>query len=300
MKHQILPMSVNEFSNSSIEEVQKKFFLEELKKRKTKNVNGKHVVSYKRHKAGIKNKNIEILFQYNNYIIACAYMTEDEKYKNPDKDGFCGEYHFLPNTIEVFSPISLDELREIWPDDIFRFSQAKKLLESDTKQEEKWKDLKERHQYLFEEDKISEEDKTFFSELNKMKDLNETEKNTLIKSRLGHSKLKTYLYKKYKKCEICGMSLKELLRASHIKPWSKCETVEERLSLDNVLLLCPNHDALFDLGFISFDSDGNILISENLNLEIGVFNNVIEKVKIEMNKEKQKYMKWHRERIYKK
>lgn len=300
MKRQILPMSVNEFSNSSIEEVQKKFFLEDLKKRKTKNVNGKYVVSYQRYKNGIKNKNIEILFQYNNHIIACAYMTEDEKYKNSDKDGVRGEYHFLPNTIEVFSPISLDELRKIWPDDISRFSQAKKLLESDSKQEEKWKSLKERHRYLPEENEIYEENEKIFGELNKKKDLNETEKNTLIKSRLGHSKLKTYLYKKHKKCELCGMSLKELLRASHIKPWSKCETVEERLSLDNVLLLCPNHDVLFDLGFISFDPDGNILISENLNSENRIFNNVIEKFKIGMNKEKQKYMKWHREHIYKK
>ena len=300
MEYLILPMSVKEFSNLPIEEVQKTFFLEDLKKRKTKNVNGKHVVSYKRRKKGIKKTNIHILFQYNNHIIACARMTEDEKYENPDEDGFYGEYHFLPDTIEVFSPISLEELIEIWPNDISCFSQAKKLLESNSKQEEKFKNLKERHRCLLEEDEIYEENEIFFEELNKKKNLSETEKNILIKSRLGHSKLKTYLYKKYRKCEICGMNLKELLRASHIKPWSKCETAEERLSSDNVLLLCPNHDALFDLGFISFDPDGNILISENLNPENRIFNNVIERVKIEMNKEKQKYMKWHREQIYKK
>lgn len=300
MKRQILPMSENEFPNYSIEKIQNEFFLNDLKKRKTKNVNGNDIVVYHRYKNGIRNKNIEILFQYNNHIVACAYMTEDKKYKNPDKNGFYGEYHFLPNTIEVFSPISLNGLREIWPNNISCFSQTKWILESDSQQEEKWRNLKERHQYLPKEDEIYEEDEIFFDEVNKKKDLDETEKKILIKSRLGHSKLKAYLYKKHKRCELCGMSLKESLRASHIKPWSKCETVEERLSLDNVLLLCPNHDSLFDLGFISFNSDGSILISENLNLENRKFNNVIENLKIGMSKEKQKYMKWHREHIYKK
>ena len=55
----------------------------------------------------------------------------------------------------------------------------------------------------------------------------------------------------------------KFLIASHIKPWA-CSESGEKLDIDNGLLLCPNHDALFDSGYISFDENGVIMISEHL------------------------------------
>ena len=51
--------------------------------------------------------------------------------------------------------------------------------------------------------------------------------------------------------------------ASHIKPWRESDN-EERLDRFNGLLLIPNIDKAFDLGFISFNDSGKVLISSYL------------------------------------
>lgn len=86
----------------------------------------------------------------------------------------------------------------------------------------------------------------------------ETEKQALIKVRIGHSKLKENVLKIKQSCDICGLNHPKLLIASHIKPWAKSNDYE-KLDCENILLLCPMHDALFDKGLISFDRHGHIL-----------------------------------------
>ena len=67
------------------------------------------------------------------------------------------------------------------------------------------------------------------------------------------------------KCALCAVNKKELLRASHIIPYSECSTVNEMIDYNNGLLLCVNHDKLFDTGYISFDKEtGNIMISNKV------------------------------------
>lgn len=70
------------------------------------------------------------------------------------------------------------------------------------------------------------------------------------------------------KCAICNINKKELLRASHILPYSKCPTVNEMIDYNNGLLLCVTHDELFDKGLISFDYyTGKIKIVSNQILD---------------------------------
>ncbi len=90
-----------------------------------------------------------------------------------------------------------------------------------------------------------------------LNELGETERSICIKGRIGHSKLKEILVKKERCCKICGLSDERFLIASHIKPWSKCNH-NERLDLNNVLLLCPQHDSAFDKGYITFNQNGKI------------------------------------------
>ena len=52
----------------------------------------------------------------------------------------------------------------------------------------------------------------------------------------------------------------EHLIASHIKPWRESNN-QERLFEGNGLLLTPTVDHLFDRGFISFENNGELLIS---------------------------------------
>ena len=67
------------------------------------------------------------------------------------------------------------------------------------------------------------------------------------------------------KCALCDINKKELLHASHILPYSKCKNVNEMIDYNNGLLLCVNHDELFDKRFISFDEDGKIMISNDID-----------------------------------
>ncbi len=92
-----------------------------------------------------------------------------------------------------------------------------------------------------------------------------TEKEALIKSRVGQGKFRQSLLKKYNEtCIITGINIKTLLVASHIKPWSVSSNIE-RLSSENGLLLSATYDRLFDSGLISFDNSGTVLISKYID-----------------------------------
>lgn len=126
----------------------------------------------------------------------------------------------------------------------------------------------------------------------------ETEKEQIIKSRIGQSAFKKALLAVEKKCRLCGVSFERLLVGSHIKPWSQSNH-KERLDVNNGLLLCPNHDALFDKGYISFNGEGTVLISNSLDEVTKVFLNINENMKINMNESQQQYMNWHRSNVFK-
>lgn len=72
-----------------------------------------------------------------------------------------------------------------------------------------------------------------------------TEKEAIIKVRIGQGGFRERLINKDKKCRICGLANKKLLIASHIKSWI-FSNEKERVDENNGILLCPNHDALFD------------------------------------------------------
>ncbi|MCM1234955.1 MAG: HNH endonuclease [Ruminococcus flavefaciens] len=93
----------------------------------------------------------------------------------------------------------------------------------------------------------------------------ETEKDALIKSRIGQGAFKQKIVAKYGgKCIITKIAFARILIASHIKPWA-VSTNEERLDGENGFLLSPTYDKLFDLGLISFKDNGNIIISKLLD-----------------------------------
>ena len=62
--------------------------------------------------------------------------------------------------------------------------------------------------------------------------------------------------------------------------------------------MCPNHDRLFDKGWISFTDEGNIIISNKLNLVDKVFMNISDDMKIDLTGRNKEYLKYHREHIF--
>ena len=125
------------------------------------------------------------------------------------------------------------------------------------------------------------------------------ERETFIKARVNQSVFRERLLNKYDSCCLCKVSNPKFLIASHIKPWADSEN-NEKLDADNGFLLCPNHDALFDSGYISFDKNGAIMISEELGQVDAIFMNVDKNMKISLSSKNKKYLEYHRNNIFKK
>lgn len=85
-----------------------------------------------------------------------------------------------------------------------------------------------------------------------------TERQAIVKSRIGQGQFRENLLSKYGKCVITGVNIPQVLVASHIKPWAACDNRE----INNGLILSATYDRLFDSGLISFNEHGNLLISK--------------------------------------
>lgn len=92
-----------------------------------------------------------------------------------------------------------------------------------------------------------------------------TEAERMVVQRVGQDFFRKALLDHWQgRCCVTGLSVSSLLRASHIKPWARCVTDDERLDVFNGLLLAPHVDALFDGGWISFSDGGAVLLSSAL------------------------------------
>lgn len=122
-------------------------------------------------------------------------------------------------------------------------------------------------------------------------------KKAIINVRVNQGIFRERLLKKYSKCCMCDVETPSLLIASHIKPWVESEP-EEKLDVYNGFLMCPNHDKLFDKGYITFYDDGKIKISEKLAENEKLSLNVNGQMRIELNESNKKYLKFHRENVF--
>ena len=95
-----------------------------------------------------------------------------------------------------------------------------------------------------------------------------TEAERLVIQRVGQDVFREALLSYWEgRCAVTGVVEPRLLRASHIKPWARCETDAERLDVYNGLLLAAHLDAAFDAGLISFTDDGTILFASEFAQE---------------------------------
>lgn len=98
--------------------------------------------------------------------------------------------------------------------------------------------------------------------------LGDTEVERIVKERVGQGYFRRALMDYWSGlCPLTGISDEALLRASHIVPWAKCDSDEERLDVFNGLLLSAHWDAAFDRGLVSFDDQGKVLVKGGLSAE---------------------------------
>lgn len=100
------------------------------------------------------------------------------------------------------------------------------------------------------------------AELENRRDLSATQKEMLIRARIGQGLYRKKVLDRWNGCcAVTGFASPVMLLASHIKPWRICSD-EERLDADNGLALSPTLDRAFDQGLVTFDGvSGRILFS---------------------------------------
>lgn len=90
-----------------------------------------------------------------------------------------------------------------------------------------------------------------------------TETQATVKIRRGQEYFRQAVLNNFGgQCGVTGLSVRELLIASHILPWGKHEA--ERLNVRNGLCLSRLHDAAFDIGLITFDDNLRLKLSRGL------------------------------------
>ena len=95
-----------------------------------------------------------------------------------------------------------------------------------------------------------------------------TEAERLVVQRIGQEIFRARLMDYWQaRCPLTGITDPALLRASHIIPWSECESDAERLDVHNGLLLSALWDAAFDRALVTFDEEGNPVFSAELSEE---------------------------------
>jgi len=163
-----------------------------------------------------------------------------------------------------------------------------------------------RNIYLWNPDKIG---KTTKSKINKTgvvskrrqqvyKRPNETERRGLVTSRVGQGFYRQQIVEKWNgTCPVSKSNIKQILISSHIVSWSESND-EERLDSENGILLSPNIDSLFDKHLISFEDNGNIIISTKINESNKESLGINSSIKIPVSEGMIKYLKRHRDKFY--
>ena len=133
------------------------------------------------------------------------------------------------------------------------------------------------------------------------KGIDYVKKEVIITARKGQGKYREGVLNDCLCCPFTLVNDERLLIASHIKPWAKCEE-KEKTDKKNGFAFTPTYDKLFDFGFITFNDDKSLVVSPWLSpinqKRLGIHSG--KKItKLPLDDSRKKYLKYHRENIFK-
>ncbi len=115
----------------------------------------------------------------------------------------------------------------------------------------------------------------------------------------GQIKYRQDLFSLFGHCPFTKIDDVKLLIASHIKPWAVSNT-SEKTDSNNGFMLSPLFDKLFDKGYISFENDGQLKISDWLSAtnkaRINFSYNIAD---LHLTPQRQAYLDYHRKYVFK-
>lgn len=146
---------------------------------------------------------------------------------------------------------------------------------------------------LFNDLKVKEEVEVILE--NESSDISENKKQV---RRLKQSKYRHELLENMPFCPFTHVADDRILVACHIKPFSECDTDEERYDCKNGITMTPTYHTLFDLGFISFENDGKLIVSPFLSNITKKRLNLRDGEQIRLQTGSDKYLEYHRNNIF--
>jgi putative restriction endonuclease len=137
-------------------------------------------------------------------------------------------------------------------------------------------------------------------DISSLNDVPETQRQQLIYARVGQGKFRSLIYARERACRVTRVDRPEHLVASHIRPWRHSSN-PQRLDPENGLMLTPNVDHLFDRGFITFSTAGQLVYSPSVDhasmlrmgldpaqrIEVGAFST-----------EQKRHLEFHRDEVF--
>ena len=122
-----------------------------------------------------------------------------------------------------------------------------------------------------------------------------TERTAVLQARIGQGKFRRQLINYWHCCSVSSCDITWMLVASHIKPWRVADNAE-RLDVYNGLLLTPNYDKLFDLGYMSFAPNGKVIYSHLLDGKDKRNLNLVDTLCLSrVEPQHKRYLKYHNE-----
>lgn len=117
----------------------------------------------------------------------------------------------------------------------------------------------------------------------------------LFKNQLKDESFEFY---KSEKCMVEKLAFPVLI-ASHIKPFIKSNDFEA-YDPNNGILLSRNMDSLFDLGYISFENSGKIIVTQKLSMDVINHLKSYTLAVDFLNENRKKYLDFHRKEVFEK
>lgn len=131
------------------------------------------------------------------------------------------------------------------------------------------------------------------------REIDQTTRWQLVRARVGQGEFRKRLERIETACRVTGIDQRDMLRASHIKPWCRSKDAE-KLDGENGFLLTPHMDHLFDKGFMTFATNRALVVSNRLPKSIVKDWNLRGVCRGRPFTDKQeKYLRYHRRYIFK-
>jgi len=125
-------------------------------------------------------------------------------------------------------------------------------------------------------------------------------KNRLTKVRTFQIYFRALVIAKWQTCPFLELGKKKLLVASHIKPYKDCSNDECRDEYNGIPMTAA-YDLLMDKGYISFDLDGKLMVSDQLSSEERERFNLahFKSQKLIETKHREEFLDFHHKHVFK-